>query len=68
MGTAFPISKGIHELPLGEVFQYIFSVEWGISPELTNASPCNNVHYQNANEAARNSEIGKMIVDSDKTI
>lgn len=43
METTFPISKDIHGLPLGEVFQYILSMEWGISPELPTKD---NVHYE----------------------
>lgn len=31
--NAFPISEDIHGLPLGEVFQYILSIEWGKAPD-----------------------------------
>jgi hypothetical protein len=45
--TAFPISNEISKLPLGEVFRYILSVEWGKAPELkASGDNCNNVHYE----------------------
>jgi hypothetical protein len=51
------IPNQVKELSLGEVFSYILSDEWGISPELPIEAKniaidnnCSNVHYQNANE------------------
>jgi hypothetical protein len=31
--TTFSVLKEISGLPLGEVFQYILSLEWGIEPD-----------------------------------
>jgi hypothetical protein len=53
--TGIPIQ--IKELTLGDVFTYILSDEWGLSPELpiegtqlVDASTCDSVHYDNPNE------------------
>ncbi len=57
--TGIPIRS--KELVLADVFTYIFSDEWGISPELQInkempdlANTRGSVHYQQANEAEKN--------------
>jgi hypothetical protein len=50
LDPAISILHEIHKLPLGEVFRYILSAEWGLSqlPIKCEASlnDCHSVHYE----------------------